>query len=135
LILPTFLPILRPPQAPPVALYETLPISAVEPATGTPSNGGLVNAMDDQTGGGHDAVQATGASKPSLDNTIAAGAYLVRFSSADNLQAATPGGAGDVFFQIVASLQVAPQRDIVSRDTSAATTLPAYYVRIKEDLE
>lgn len=137
-MLPSYHPIVIPPGGPLASygLWTTRPSTAIESSTGSAVvDGDTVNALLDQTGQHHDAVQGTAASKPTADDDSVRGIFSLLFSDVDYLDVGTVGG-DEKFWVLFGGVLSGGERVLVSRDTSqAGTTKPAFELAIVEDLQ
>jgi hypothetical protein len=90
--------------------------------SGTLVDDATVAQLSDQTGHGRHMLQATGANKPTSDDDIAAGVFVLECATGQFMAASQPAGIKDIF--VTVWVPAAPTADftIVARDTSAVTT-------------
>lgn len=116
--------------AKPLERYDTTAENAIDTESGLIENGAKVVALFDKSNQSRDAIQDTSGNRPTLVEDATIGRFLVRFTSGQYLEVASPGGSGIHFFMVVRGTVTTGTRVIVTRDTSATTTKPAYSIQL-----
>jgi hypothetical protein len=102
--------------------------SQVNTADGLPSNGDAMTLLTDTSDAAVNAVQATAADRPTWRPTTFPGRGAFEVTATDHFDAAVTAP-----IRLAVVIANSGVRGLLSRDTSATTDHPAFYLRVTED--
>lgn len=111
------------------AIYNSTVGTPFELQAGTIADGAIIVTFIDVSGHGEHASQATSANRPTVDADALSGRYLAEFDN-DQYLDATPTSTDDLHIFLVVRPGSNGSRVVLTRDTSATTTKPAYEILI-----
>jgi hypothetical protein len=116
----------------PLAIWRTDDANWVDmEVTGPLTDGGKIMGLIDTTGQERHAVQSTSANRPLAEDDLIPGVFLAKFASGQSLASPDPGAQVVHAFMIVfVPTSLAGTRVLLTRDTSATTTKPAFAVQL-----